>query len=102
METINRIPLILEKEAGKDFFQFHIYDKVIAMEYELVYGNTLRLIHTKIPKGANFKKAVSIFLERVMEYAYRGNYCVIPYCSKAKAFLKENKRYSCLITQEQT
>ncbi|GLU45356.1 hypothetical protein [Allomuricauda sp. NBRC 101325] len=90
---INRIPLVLKTDAGRTYFQFHINGKIASLEYTLKGGQQLNLIGMDISDHLDLVEVGNALIERVMEYAQKGEFKVVATSAEVLTLIQKRPEY---------
>lgn len=95
--NINRLPLVFKTDAGRTYFQFHINGRIASLEYTDKGDRLLNLMGIEMSNHLNRVEVGNALMERVMEYAQRGEYKVVATNPEVLAFIQKRSEYRKLI-----
>ncbi|MFT0716569.1 GNAT family N-acetyltransferase [Flagellimonas lutimaris] len=98
--NINRLPMVFKSCDGKNYFQFHINGQLASLEYEMVKNTFINLTGLEMSKYLDRPEVGNALIERVMEYALRGDFKIIPSIPEVTHFLNKRPEYRRLIELE--
>lgn len=94
------VPLIFKNDDNRLFFEFLINSQSASIEYRFDSERKIVLMKTQISKYLRVEDVGHALIERVMDHAQRMDYKIVPQCPLVMKFLKKNKRYLKLVTND--
>ena len=93
------LPLVHDAEQKQ--FRLLVGHHHAVVDYQWADENTLRLTHTKVPSELGGRGIGTVLVGKVLDYAEKQGYQVIPVCPFIAAFIEKRPHYQQLLAQSE-
>ena len=77
-------------------FELHVGESMARLDYRL-QSRTIVLVHTEVPPELAGRGVGAKLVKAALEYARESSLTVVPACSYADAYIRQNQQYQALL-----